>query len=393
MERVIVPKLDLQTQEIEIIRWHRREGERVDKEELLLEISTDKAVVDIAAPTSGILCGTACSAGDKVKVGDTLAYICAEGEAAPAFAVRGSQPRSRTRPAAAAVAPQPPVGPLTLRSSPVAKRLCQENSVTVEEVYEALGKEPVGEREVRAYLASRERSDRQAADYETVELSSRRRIIARRVEESARTIPHIYLFGEATVTRLEELKGRLSQGGRRVTLTDLFVWTLGAALVEFPAFNATTAEEGRALVVRRHRKVNVGLAVSTEQGLVVPVLKDVARKTLAELALEKEELLTRARSNKLSPQDLLGATFTLSNLGMYGVGSFTAVINPPEVAILAVGAASDRLTLRAGKPASISVVGLCLGLDHRVLDGAEGGRFLSRFVERVESPPDLLPEG
>jgi pyruvate dehydrogenase E2 component (dihydrolipoamide acetyltransferase) len=376
MERVSVPKLDLQTQEIEIIKWHKSEGDRVKKDEPLLEISTEKATVEIEAPMSGVLGGIAHQAGEKVKIGDTLAYVYLENEQGPA-------------PVTTVTA----ANPAPIRSTPAARKLCKENSVKIEEVFQAVGIEPIGEREVKQFLASKRQPSRQDEQYETVELSSRRKIIARRMQESVRTIPHIHLFGEANVGRLEVLQAELSKGGTRITLTDLILRILGTALSEFPLFNAVAVDDGVGLVVRKYRKVNIGLAVSSDHGLVVPVLKDVTSKTMAELVREKQELISKARANKLSPDDLSEGTFTLSNLGMHDVTSFTAIINPPEVAILTVGASRDRLELVDGKLVTVRVVGLCLGLDHRVLDGTDGGRFLSRLKQLLEEPPNTRWNG
>jgi pyruvate dehydrogenase E2 component (dihydrolipoamide acetyltransferase) len=240
---------------------------------------------------------------------------------------------------------------------------------------------------VRQYLAAHSRAPAAAAEaFEDMALSPRRKLIARRMKESLQNIPAIYLFSEVNMDRLEQRKSELRVSGLRVTLTDLLIPIIGEVLTELPQFNATLLERDAETIVRRYRSVNLGLAVSTDQGLVAPVLRDITRKPLAQLVREKDELVARARANRLSPEDITGATFTLTNLGMLDVTTFTALINPPEVAILAVGAVRERVALAGGKPVAMHVAGVCLGVDHRALDGAEGGRFLSRFKACVEDP-------
>ncbi len=404
MQRIIAPKLDLQTVEVEVVLWHKREGDRVVKGEPLLEIATEKATLDIEAPESGVLQGIACREGERVRVGQTMAFIAAEGERIAPSAREVAEklpnaPASAT-PGITTAAPAQAPG-AGIRSTPAARQLCRQHSVSVEEVYRAIGKEPVGEKDVQRFLALRTQlsvaevtpvgsSATQAGSdspFEVVPLSSRRKAIARRMTESMQKIPHIHLFGEVNVERLERRKTELATAGNRVTLTDLLIKIVGELLAEMPMLNATFVDGGAEPAVHRHRVVNLGLAVSTDQGIVAPVLKDVARKSLAQLVREKEDLVTRARANRLSPQDSQGATFTLTNLGMFGVSAFTAIINPPEVAILSIGAFRERISLAGGKAVTVREVGVCLGLDHRVLDGADGGRFLARFREKVEDPP------
>ena len=384
MQKVIAPKLDLQTTEVEILKWRKHEGDQVAQGEVILEIATEKATVDIEAPESGMLQAIAYREGERVKVGETLAYITSENEQIPKPAAAPPAAGSLRAPK---TAPQQTTAS-AIRSTPAARQLCKQNSVTVEEVYQAAGKEPVTEKEVQSYLASR--GGQRADEFEEVPLSYRRKIIARRMQESARNIPHIHLFAEVCIDPLTQQKGAHTRSGGKITLTDLFIRILGRVLSEFPPFNATYVEQGTEGALRQYRQVNIGLAVSTEFGLVVPVLKDVTNKPLAELMREKEGVISRARNNRLAPEDLSEATFTFSNLGEFQITQFTAIINPPQVAILSIGRAIDRLTLAAGKPQLTKTAGVCLGLDHRALDGADGGRFLTRFKELVEEPPEDL---
>lgn len=356
MERIVIPKLDLQTQEAEIVRWHKKEGEEVNKEELLLEISTDKANVEIQAPETGVLTQVSCHEGQVVKVGQTIAYITSPNE---------SPPQQKTA---------------RVRSTPIARQLCKKSGITVEEVYQALGREPITEQEVNTYLKKRPEKPAEIA-YEAQPLSPLRKIIARRVQESAQQKPHIYLFSEIEVNSL--LK---KEHSGKITLTDLFLKITAMVLPEFPQLNATLVSESGELILRKYKQVNIGLAVSTDRGLVVPVVKDAGSKSLTDLAQQTKQLAARARENKLSAEELTGGSFTISNLGMYGLQSFIPIINPPEIAILAIGSIQEKLSLQKDKVKKVSVISVCLGMDHRAVDGADGARFLQRLKELVEDP-------
>jgi len=354
MERVIIPKLDLQTQEAEIVRWHKKEGDDVKKEELLLEISTDKANVEIEAPQTGVLTQVTCQEGDVVKVGQIIAYIAAPGE---------SSPHQKTA---------------RVRSTPIARKLCGEADISVEEVFQSIGQEPITEREVRTYLTKRQTQPAER-EYEEQALSPLRKIIAHRVQESAQQKPHIYLMIEIEVDSF--LKKQHSETSKskdvKITLTDLLLKKTASVLSEFPRLNATLVRENGELVLRMYKQVNIGLAVSTDRGLFVPVVKDVGNKSLIEVAKQTKRLAAKAKANKLSPEELSGGSFTVSNLGMYGVQSFIPIINPPEIAILAIGSIQEK---------KIPVMSVCLGIDHRAVDGADGARFLQRLKELVEDP-------
>jgi pyruvate dehydrogenase E2 component (dihydrolipoamide acetyltransferase) len=367
MQRVVIPKLDLQTQEAEIVRWHKKEGEEVKKEELLLEISTDKANVEIGAPATGVLTQVASHEGEVVKVGQTIAYITNRGE---------SPPQQKTA---------------RVRSTPIARQLCSKSGITVEEIYRAIGREPITEQEVSAYLKKRQEKPSEIA-YEEQSLSPLRKLIARRVQESAQQKPHIFLFSEIEVDSLlkREHSEKLASKNIKVTLTDLLLKITAMVLPEFPRFNATLVGESGDLVLRKYKQMNIGLAVSTERGLVVPVVKDVGGKSLSDIAQATKELVARARENKLCAEELTGGSFTVSNLGMYGVQSFIPIINPPEVAILAIGSIQDKLSLQKDKVKKNSVISVCLGMDHRAVDGADGARFLQRLKELVEDPNVMI---
>jgi pyruvate dehydrogenase E2 component (dihydrolipoamide acetyltransferase) len=363
MERVRIPKVDLQTQEAEIVRWHKMEGEEVQKEELLLEISTDKANVEIEAPETGVLTQVTCREGEVVKVGQTIAYIAKPGESPP--------PQKTTR----------------VRSTPIARQLSSKSGITIEEVYQAIGREPITEQEVKAYLKKRQEHPTLIA-YEAQPLSPLRKIIARRVQESAQQKPHIHIFSEIEVDSLLKIQHseKLASKKIKITLTDLLIKITAKALSEFPRFNATLVSENGELILRKYKRMNIGLAVSTDKGLVVPVVQDVGNKSLTEVAEQTKQLVARASENKLSGKEISGGSFTVSNLGMYGVQSFIPIINPPEVAILAIGSIQEKLTLQKDKVKTVSVMSVCLGMDHRAVDGADGAGFLQRLKELAEDP-------
>lgn len=371
MKRIVMPKLGLRSKEAEIVLWHKKERDHVTKGEVLLDIVTEKANVEIEAPATGVLSQIMHWEGEVVKVGETIALILSAGETLPR---REASQR-------------------VVRSTPAAKRLCREAAIPVEEIHQALGKEPITEQDVRSYLAQQKKTGEKADLFQVTILSPTRKVIARRIHQSASEKPHIYLFSELNMSSLLKTKERLAKKTLKnslpISLTRLIVKITATVLTQFPAFNATLVGEGDELILRKYKHINIGIAVATEQGLVVPVIKDVGAKNISALAAVAEELITRSRQNKLSAEDMTGGTFTITNLGMYGVTNFIPIINSPEVAIMALGVIQEKLSLDGDTIAKIPVMSVCLGIDHRVLDGVDGAKFLQRLKSAVENPPSF----
>ncbi len=372
---VIMPALELAQETGKILRWLKAPGDSVRKGEPLVEIETDKVVTEIEAPESGILGDVSAREGDVVPVGQTIAFIVAPAEAG----VAGPTP---------AAAPAPAAARLTA-ASPKARRLAAERGLDITVLR---GSGPRG-----AVLAADVATAKPPGAQVPVAASAARpeahgvgtvwRIMAERMSASWTTAPHFYLVREVNVSRLVSwLEQARKQTGARITYTDLLVRLVAAALSRHPGVNASWKDGA----IVRNADINIGLAVAVDDGLVVPVVHRADTLSLAELAARREDVVSRAQAGKLRPADIQGGGFTISNLGMYGVDAFNAIVNPPQAAILAVGRIADRVVAVDRQPAVQPTMVLTLSCDHRALDGARGAQFLGALAELIEEPLALL---
>jgi len=398
-----------------VVRWLKKEGDAVSKGDPLYELDTEKVTQEIEAETDGVLAKIVVPEGE-VAVGTTLAVIEADGagdgatRAAEAAPEREREPEPGQKPepeqeptpngapqpraAAAPDATTPASGegdrPTPLKASPLARRIARERGVDLAGVRgtgpdgrilaEDVEKAPTG-----APAAAPGAPAAPAEDAEVVQLTSVRKTIAKRLTE-AWAAPVFQLgvsadMAEALALR-ERLVERLEEGDVKPTVNDLLVKLAAVALTRHAPINATFSGEE----IHRHPAPHVGIAVAAPQGLVVPVIRDAARLTVQEIARARADLVGRARDNKLQFADLEAGTFTISNLGMFGVEQFTAVLNPPQVAILAVGAVKDEAVVRDGDLDVAPMMHLVLTCDHRAIDGADGATFLQTLVALIEQP-------
>jgi pyruvate dehydrogenase E2 component (dihydrolipoyllysine-residue acetyltransferase) len=357
---VIMPALGMSQETGKVLRWLKAEGETVAKGEPLLEIETDKVTVEIEAPAAGTLAGVCAAEGDDVPVGEVIALVLADGEVAAAPAAPPARPR---RPLA----------------SPKARRLAREAGVDVGAL---AGSGPNG-----AVLAA-DVPARVAAPRPVPANGSVWRVMAARTTESWQTVPHFYLRREVDASRLRTWRDvvRTKPGQARASITDLLVKLAAESLARHRVVNATWDGAAPALLDR----VNVGIAVAVDDGLVVPVVHDADRLTLAEVVARRTAAVEAARAGQLRPEDVSGGTFTVSNLGMFGVDGFDAIVNAPQAAILAVGRIVDRLVPVDGQPAVRPMLQLSVSFDHRVVDGARGAAFLETLASLVEEPAGLV---
>jgi len=388
---VVMPALEMAQETGKLIAWRKKEGDRVSKGEPLLEIETDKAVVEVEAPADGILAGIKAAEGAEIPVGQTIAWIVAPGEQPPSdgtssVAAPAARGVSRTRSEQAHVAPPEPSAPAPASSakiSPKARRLAKELGVDIAVVH---GSGPGGEilaSDVQAAasapagaMASEERSAKLEAP------TSLGRIMAERTTQSWTTVPHFFVSREIDATALNEYRehvvGEIERTHQvRVTHTDLLVALVARALQKHPRLNASWTAEG----IRLHDHVHMGVAIALNDGVVAAVIPNAHAASLTEIALRRREVAERARASKLRPADIADATFTISNLGMYHVDQFSAIITPPQAAILAVGSIVDRVVAVEGKPAVRPMMMLTLSCDHRVADGARAAMFLDDLAE------------
>lgn len=383
---VIMPALGMAQETGKVLRWVKREGDTVTRGEPLLEIETDKAIVELEAPASGTLAEVSAVEGETVPVGQVIARILAPGEdaavppaapvPAPAPDAPGvlAPPHGVGSPVTASPAlspPRPPSG--RVPASPKARRLAKERGIDLASV---VGSGPAG-----AVLADDVLMAEPAAAMSTVW-----RLMAERTTQAWTTVPHFVLMREVAAAALIAWREAPTQrGDGAVTVTDLLIRLVAQALRQHPRANARW-EHG---AVVSNAGINIGVAVATDDGLVVPVVHGADGLGVREIAARRRDLVERARAGRLRPQDLAGGTFTITNLGMYAVDAFTAIINAPQAAILAVGRIADRVVPVNGQPAVQPTLILSLSCDHRVLDGARAARFLETLARLIEDPTGL----
>lgn len=396
---VVMPALEMAQETGKLIAWRKQEGDRVSKGEPLLEIETDKAAVEVEAPADGILAGIKASAGDEIPVGQTIAWIVAPGEAPPveggstAPAARaGSHAKAETTQVVATQASSPVQAPgSSARISPKARRLAKELGVDIAAVRGsgAGGEILASDVQAASAQASSGAAEKQSGSIDVP--SSLGRIMAERTTQSWTTVPHFFVSREIEATALNEFRERVAAEIEtshqvRVTHTDLLVALVARVLLKHPRLNATWSAEG----IRLHDHVNMGIAIAVNDGVVAAVVHNAHTASLAEIAIQRRDVAERARAGKLRPADIADATFTISNLGMYQVDQFTAIITPPQAAILAVGGIADRVVVVQGQPAVRSMMTLTVSCDHRVADGARAARFLGDLAEAIREPEKFM---
>ena len=404
---IVMPKLGLTMESGAISAWLVEEGQEVQKGQALLEIATDKVTMEVEAQADGILRKIMVSAGQEVPVSTTIGVIAAADEDIGSFVAAAPSDPAPSPPTPAA-APPPTLAPPTPapptpapqapapsadsdgrrphKTSPKARKIAAEHGLDLAGVN---GSGPGGRIVSADVLALVEQARLVPAPTPApvsdghIELSRAEQVAAERLTASYQQIPHIHLSMDVSAVWLQQFRTGYQLEGKKISFNDLIVKATARTLSEFPRVNSL--EEGGHF--RYASQINVGIAVAAEQGLVVPVIRDAAEKTVEEIALEGTRLIDAARHGQLRPDDMMGGTFTISNLGMFGISRFTAIINPPQVAILAVGAIENRVVASGVDAFAVRPqLTLTLAADHRVVDGALGARFLARLKEVLETP-------
>jgi pyruvate dehydrogenase E2 component (dihydrolipoamide acetyltransferase) len=414
---VVMPALEMAQETGKLVSWKKREGEQVSKGEMLLEVETDKAVVEIEAGGDGVLSGVTAKAGDVVPVGQTIAWLLKPGESVPAAG--GQQQTGRKMdgaPVAAAVAAPAAAGPVSaagVKISPKARRLAREHDVDITKLR---GSGPGGEILADDILKAAQaasgpahvpaspapqpaapaptpaaRPATAAPPVAADAVSSIGRIMAERTTQSWTTVPHFFVSRDVDATALNAMREGLipvieKSHGVKITHTDLMVAAVARALKQFPRMNGGWVNNAVSL----NADINVALAMAVDNAVVTAVIRNTDRLPLGGIARQRKELSDRARAGKLQPADISGATFTISNLGMFGVDAFTAIIVPPQAGILAVGAITDRVVAVNGMIGIRPTVTLTLSSDHRLIDGARAAQFLQEVVNALSDPGKWL---
>jgi pyruvate dehydrogenase E2 component (dihydrolipoamide acetyltransferase) len=400
---VILPKVDMDMDDGIITEWKVAPGDRVRQGQILFDIETNKSVMEVESPGSGVIRDLAPITGEPIAVGTVVGWIDADAEAGASLAATADRTKT-TSPSAATAgidhatnSPKPAasaeaatVAPSdSIRATPLARRAARMLDVNLADI---VGSGPAGrivEKDVTAHASPAPESPVASSD-RLVPFNPVRRIVAQRLAESAHNAPHFFLSAQIEMSALQAtLRGpqgeRAAPDRARASMTVALAYLAGRVLALHPLLNASI--EGDA--VRLHAQVNIGIAIDDQGDLFVPVLRDVTTHTLDDLAREFARLRAAVRARQIVPDDMRGGTFTISNLGMYGVDAFTAIINPPESAILAIGRTTDTPVGRDGQVVLRPMATFTLSSDHRIVDGVTAARFVVDLREAIEHPEGL----
>jgi pyruvate dehydrogenase E2 component (dihydrolipoamide acetyltransferase) len=389
-----MPKLGLTMTEGTVVNWLKNEGDTVEKGEELVEILTEKITNVAEAPASGILKKILVGPGETAKVSEPIGIIAAPGEEieAPAAPAERAVPAAETATQAAEPAKR-------IKASPAAKKLAEEHGIALADIEGTGPGGRITREDVLKAVESKEAKPEPAApvteaaktEGKRVPLAGMRKVIAQRMAESARTAPHVTVDMEVDMSQATAFRKSLNAVatesiGGKVSFTDIIVKVVARALEDFPVINASLQEEE----IVYHGEINVGVAVALEDGLIVPVIKNTNKLGIGAISQLVKELAEKARSGKLTPDEYKGGTFTVTNLGMFGVDSFTPIINPPESAILGVNRIQKKPVVVNDEIVIRPMMTLSLSFDHRLIDGSVAAQFLQRVKALLENPDLLL---
>ena len=429
-----MPKMGDAMEEGTLVKWLKSEGDEVSEGDAIAEIETDKVTLELEAENAGTLAQLIADEGQDIPVGEAIAFIQGEGEEVPerdgkaqeSEEAEGAEEEGGDGQAQAATATEAPEEaaeeePTTdgradgrFRASPIVRRLAQENDLDLSKIE---GTGPAGrivERDVRAAM---ERGDAQADGQQAAEapeaapepapaaaapaptgapgteikeMPRMQRVIAERMTQAKQQIPHFYATVEVEMNELmtlrKQLNEQLEEQGIKLSVNDFVMKACAVALKEYPNLNSLWTSEG----IELHEQVDLAMAVALEAGLITPVIKDAANKTLSAISASSKDLAKRAREGGLKPEEYQGGTFTVSNMGMFGVESFSAIINPPQAAIVAVSSIMQRAIFKEEEVVPVSLMKLTLSADHRIANGAEGAQYMAEVKRLLEHPMRLV---
>jgi pyruvate dehydrogenase E2 component (dihydrolipoamide acetyltransferase) len=402
--KILMPKLSDTMSEGVILKWLKKEGDKIKQGEILVEIESDKADMELEAYDSGILRKIMIQEGSSAGIGTPIAIIAAANEDISTLlndalsipqVVRKTETANESLPSQ--VLSQPPLPPFLpdehVKASPLAKRLAKENRIELQVISGSGPQGRIIKRDIEPLLADRKQLPLKPpgpiirGGHRDIELSLIRKTIAKRMQESKQIVPHFYVTMEIdmepAITFREQINAALKT---KISYTDILVKAAASTLMNHPNVNATYL----GTAVRQFGEAHVAVAVALDEGLVTPVLRNCEQKALPQLNAELQDLVERARNRKLKPEEYQGATFTISNLGMFGVQDFVAIVNPPEGAILAVGAIIEKPVVKKGQMVIGHTMNVTLSSDHRIIDGVVAARFLQELKMVMENPVGLL---
>ena len=440
MPEVIMPKMGDAMEEGTILQWLKSEGDEVEEGDAIAEIETDKVSMELEAEDSGTLAQIIAAEGADVPVGGAIAFIQGEGEEVPersegggeqeAEAEEGGEEEGGGGQATATETEAPEENESggapqadgradgNFRASPIVRRLAQENELDLAKIDGSGPQGRIVERDVRAAM---ERGDAQAGGEadgagqaeaapeqpaapqqaqapaptgapgtEMMEMTRMQSVIAERMTQAKQQVPHFYATVEVEVDELmalrKQINEQLEEQGVKISVNDFVMKACALAVKKHPKINSLWTSEG----IELHETVNMAMAVALEAGLITPVIKDTANKTLSAISAASKDLAKRAREGGLKPEEYQGGTITVSNMGMFGVESFSAIINPPQAAIVAVSSILERVGFKDGEVTPVSTMKLTLSADHRIANGAEGAQYMAEVKRLMESPMILV---
>ncbi|MCC2646711.1 MAG: pdhC [Rickettsiaceae bacterium] len=416
--KILMPALSPTMTEGNLARWLKKEGEKIKAGEVIAEIETDKATMEVEAVDEGILARIVIAEGtENVAVNNIIAILLEDGEDASAIdsiASNNAAPAA-AKPQEAEKATSPAATHSQISScsldngnrifaSPLAKRIAEQENINLgsvqgsgphgrivkEDVLSAKDKGGVQTKSAQASVAS-PIMGRNSEEYVLVPNSNMRKVIAKRLLESKQTVPHFYLTVECEVDKLLKVRKEMNDAATdvnpyKLSVNDFVIKAVAMALKAVPEANASWEEAA----IKLYNNVDISVAVAIEGGLITPIIKNADIKSISQLSQEMKDLAKRARDNKLAPHEFQGGSFSISNLGMFGVKQFNAIINPPQSCILAVGASNERVVVKKGEMKVANVMDVTLSVDHRVVDGAVGAKFLEAFKKFIENPVTMF---
>jgi pyruvate dehydrogenase E2 component (dihydrolipoamide acetyltransferase) len=399
--KILMPALSPTMTEGNLVKWHKKEGDKVGIGDVLAEIETDKATMEVESIDEGTLGKIFVPEGTEgVKVNTLIAALLEEGEKADVLKNLTSEaPKAPEKKLEAAPKPTPHLHPQPQASghifaTPLARRIAEQNNVDVSRIPGTGPKGRVIKMDVEGSLSkgpqTRSIPTRDPAEifppHTEVKLNTMRKVIAKRLSESKQTVPHFYLTIECKLDALLDARASLNESlakEQKISVNDFVIKAMAAALMDVPEANASFAEDH----IKIFSSVDVSVAVAIEGGLITPIIRNAEAKSLGQISSEMKDLATRARLGKLMPEEFQGGTVSLSNLGMFGIKDFAAVVNPPQGCILAVGTGEKRpIVTESGQIQVATLMNCTLSVDHRVVDGAIGATFLKAFKGYIENP-------
>jgi pyruvate dehydrogenase E2 component (dihydrolipoamide acetyltransferase) len=414
-----MPEVAAGATEIVLTKWQVAVGASVKVGDIIAEMETEKAVVDYASEAEGTVYKVLVADGASVEVGSPIMILLGAGEdgsagdallggaapVAPPVAPPLAPAAPIAAPVAAPIAPLAPAAPIADNSrqfvSPIVRKIARERGVALAQVSGTGPEGRVVRRDLESFLASGAAATPTASysssselakqeyssSYVTVPHTGMRRAIARRLTESKSTVPHFYVTADCKVDALLELRKSINESSPvKISVNDIVVKAVASALMDVPESNVVWNAEA----MHRYESADIAVAVTTDGGLLTPVIRGVEKRSLSNLSMEITELASRARAGKLRQEELEGGSFAVSNLGMFGTKEFTAILNPPQSGILAVGAASPRAIVEDGQIVIANIMTVTLSADHRAVDGALAAQWLAAFVRRIENPLSML---